>query len=166
MVVRIRKLISSSILRFELEDFFAMKLKYKAFAFILLLAAVSFGCDPRENVLEYQSGVWNVTSLKTAQFESGVLISEETRTDSLGQMEFRPTGQGFRTDFAANRDTFTWELHPKLERLVIYYRIGQFANASIVDRSDDAMTLFWVNSAGGGANQLVTESTSTIERVK
>jgi hypothetical protein len=143
-----------------------MKFKYKAFAFLLVLAAASFGCDPRENILEYQTGVWNVTSLKTVNYLGGNLVGEETRTDSLGQMEFRPTGQGFRIDFAANRDTFTWEHYIKQQRLIIYYRVGQFTNASVLERSDNAMKLYWINTYGGGADEIKVENTSTIERVQ
>jgi hypothetical protein len=141
-----------------------MKLTGKAIAWMLLLAGICFGCELGENVVEYQTGVWNVTSMKTKTYRDGVLASDETQTDSLGQMQFNATGQGYRIDFSAARDTFTWEHYIEEQRLVIYYRIGPFANAAIMEKSDNAMTLFWVNSEADGTVMVNTERTATIER--
>lgn len=141
-----------------------MKLTLKAIALMMALTAICFGCDFRENIIEYQTGVWDVTSLKTVTYHDGVLISDVTRTDSLETMDFRNTGQGFRTDFTARTDTFTWEHYAEQERLIIYYRVGPFTNAAILNKSENSMTLYWINENADGAVLVKTEKTATIER--
>ncbi len=143
-----------------------MKFRYQSLVVMFVLAASLLGCDPRESIIKYQIGVWNVTSLKTVEYRDEVLASDQTRTDSLGQMEFLDTGEGFRTDALGNKESFTWEHYPKQDRLVIYYLTRQFENATILEKEDDAMTLTWVNTGADGIVQLRIESTSTIERVK
>lgn len=143
-----------------------MKFTGKAIAWMMVLAAVTFGCDYRENIIEYQTGVWDVKSLSTKTYHDDVLVSDITRTDSLGQMQFNPTGQGFRIGFDARQDTFTWEHHAEAEKLIIYYKVGPFANSTILEKSDNAMTLYWINTVGDGLVLVKTENTSTIERRK
>lgn len=83
--------------------------------------------------------------LKTVSYEDGTKTSDLTQTDSLPTWELFATGQGIRTNYASEQDTFIWETNEKQEMMVIYYRKGKGPHmyASILDQTLDAKTLFW-----------------------
>jgi hypothetical protein len=141
---------------------FTAKLLLMAFA----LAVVFAGCAPEEPMVVEGAGLWDLTTRTTRIYENGALVTDETRTDSLGQWQFERTGRGFFIHADAKRDTVIWEDHFKEERLIIYPKYTQFINATITKRTDNSMDLYWENEADEWQKHIKSENAVTIERAK
>ena len=134
-------------------------------ASLFALALLFWGCkDTQEELITNTTGLWKITTRTSQRYDNDSLTYDRTRADSLGTLEFRMTGQGFRTDGAGVRDTFVWGLSPDDARLVINYKIGPFMDATISDRTETAMTLSWIERWNEGTSHVRTENEEKIEK--
>ncbi len=142
-----------------------MKFSLKSFVFFLLLAIVAVGCNNQEQLLTKQDGLWQIQSLSRKITVNDVLTSDITQTTGLGQMFFGKAGDGYRTDGGSGKETFTWSVNSKGDKITIYFAQGEFADADIKDSSADAMTMHWIEIADEIQGRVVTETTTTIKRL-
>jgi hypothetical protein len=131
---------------------------------LLTFALAAWGCQKDPSLLDNVVGTWAMTSLHTKTYADGVLVSEETRNDSLPQWDLERTGQGFATDYAGVRDTFVWQVYNKEQVFVIYYRIGPYMHADITKQGLQSKELYWVTEFAEGTVMMKTEKTATIEK--
>ena len=131
---------------------------------IVWVALIVWGCKPDDPFVLKGVGTWNIARSNIKNYENGSLAHDQTRIDSLGQLVFERSGRGYIVHADAQRDTITWEESLPQQRLVMYPKIGQFMNAAISDRTDNSMTLFWVNEGDEGTLHLRIETTLMIVR--
>ncbi len=143
-----------------------MKFSVKAIFTTMLLAVVALACESDEQFVTKEAGVWKVVSHASKIVENGVLVTDQTLTDNLGEMEFRMTGQGFRISSTAVRDTFIWQLNGENDHLIIYNNVGPWWNTAISNRTDNEMTLSWENEASELNKLIKTEQVLKIQRAQ
>jgi hypothetical protein len=139
-----------------------MKRTVNIISILLFLALAVMSCQKDPALLDNTVGTWSMTSLHTKTYADGNLISEETRADSLPLWQLERTGQGFATDYAGVRDTFTWQMHNKENIFVIYYKIGPYMHADITKQDLKSKELYWVTEFAEGTVMMKTEKTATI----
>ncbi|MFN8396195.1 MAG: hypothetical protein U0176_16310 [Bacteroidia bacterium] len=122
-----------------------MNWKKHLLAFAVVSSAFVWGCEDNPYDIEFMVGSWKMQELKSVYYENGTKINDRTQTDSLPTWDLWATGQGLRTNFANEQDTFIWETNEKQEMMVIYYRDGKGPHmyANILEQTLDAKTIFW-----------------------
>lgn len=143
-----------------------MKSSVKLTLVAAMLAVCAWGCDDDPYLLDNATGTWKVVMQATKTYADGNLVSDITRSDSLPQWELERIGRGIRTHHNAVKDTFTWELHNEEERMILYFKIGPFMNAAILEQDLKSKTLYWENEFADGTVMMKTENTARIEKVQ
>lgn len=142
-----------------------LKHRFLATCIWAAMSVLVWGCETGEQFVTKEAGLWNVVSRTEKIYENEELLVDETTTDSLGQMEFLMTGQGFKIE-PSRRDTFVWQLGAEDERLIVYYKIGPWMNAEISNRTPNGMTLDWSTESDQPNRHIVWEYTMKIERAR
>jgi hypothetical protein len=140
-----------------------MKFQFRFLFAALALVCFGLGCQTTEQYFTKNEGIWDVASHQIKTFNDDVLQSDTTMTANLGQYIFEISGQGFRIDGAGVRDTFTWSLNRKDDKITMYLP-GQFADAKIDSKNKDDMTLHWNFSQGVGPVLVKKENILKLKR--
>lgn len=141
----------------------------KAFAIIALVAIVAVGCGKVEKILPKGTGLWQVSSSRTVSFINNVQTSDETQTDSLGQIYFDKSGSGYSTDFGStSKDNFTWVVNSDNDVLTITTSdsIPFVFAADILESSSKQMTIFISTSGGIAPFDYKFDNTQVLDRIK
>lgn len=142
-----------------------MKIRMKLLLFLLApLGMALFSCEDDPYLLDNNTGTWKMAELRTITYADGVQVSDITQTDSLPTWELERIGRGIATDYTAVSDTFIWEMYEDAEKMIIYYRVGPWMNANLLENKLDEKLLYWVNDFAEGTVMMRTEKTARIIR--
>lgn len=131
---------------------------------IASLALMTWGCGEDPYLLDNNTGTWKMSELRTITYADGLQVSDVTQSDSLPTWELERIGRGIATDYTATADTFVWEMYEDAEKMIIYYRVGPWMNANLLENKLDEKVLYWVNEFAEGTVMMRTEKTARIVR--
>lgn len=142
-------------------------MKFRIKLLLILMTGLAIGtwsCENDPSLLDNNVGTWKMTELRTVTYENGVQVSDISQNDSLPTWELERIGRGVSTDYSAVQDTFIWELHAEEERMIIYFRVGPFMNAALLENKLDQKLLYWENEFAEGPVLMKTQKTARIVR--
>ena len=142
-----------------------MKKRMKQLLFLLACVAFTvWSCEKDPYLLDNNTGTWKMTELRTITYADGVQISDVTQTDSLPTWELERIGRGIAKGVTIPPDTFIWEMYESAEKMIIYYRVGPWMNANLLENKLDEKLLYWTNDFAEGTVMMRTEKTARIVR--
>ena len=136
---------------------------------IALVALMAVACGKVEKILPKGTGMWKISSSREVSYMNDSLLSDVTRTDSLGQIFFGDDGTGYSTEFGSTtKDNFTWTVNSDNDVLTILPSdTGAIAMpADILESSSKQMTIFFSVTAGVAPFVAKFEGTQILDRIK